>query len=206
MPQRADDRPLEGPQVADHILPDLLAPGLRVVFCGTAAGDESARIRAPYAGPGNRFWWVLHEIGLAPRTLRPREFRELLDLGIGLTDVAKHAVGRDSALVPSDFDGAAVIEKVERFLPGALAFVGKRAAREVLGRKTVGYGEQDVTVGVSPVWILPSTSGAARGSWDIGHWQDLAAAISDGRTPGSPRTSSHPRRSAVHSNHPPGRG
>jgi TDG/mug DNA glycosylase family protein len=194
VPQRSDDRALEGPQVADHILPDLLAPGLRVVFCGTAAGDESARIGAPYAGPGNRFWWVLHEVGLTPRTLRPIEFRALLDLGIGLTDVAKHAVGRDSALMPSDFDGAAVIEKVERFKPGALAFVGKCAAREVLGRKPGRYGEQDVTVGVSRVWILPSTSGAARGSWDIGPWQDLArtmanGSISDGRRPGSPRTS-----------------
>jgi TDG/mug DNA glycosylase family protein len=206
VPQRADDRAVEGPQVADHILPDLLAPGLRVVFCGTAAGDESARIGAPYAGPGNRFWWVLHEVGLTPRTLRPLEFRELLGLGIGLTDVAKHAIGRDSALGPPDFDGAAVIDKTERFAPRVLAFVGKRAALEVLGRKPGGYGEQDVTVGVSRVWILPSTSGAARGSWDIGPWQGLAAVISDERRPGSPRTSWRPPRSAVQSRTPRGRG
>ena len=205
MPQRSDDRALEGPQVADHILPDLLAPGLRVVFCGTAAGDESARIGAPYAGPGNRFWWVLHEVGLTPRILQPVEFRELLDLGIGLTDVAKHAVGRDSALVAADFDGAAVIEKVERFEPGALAFVGKRAALEVLGGSP-DYGRQVPTIGSSAVWVLPSTSGAARGSWDIGPWQDLAAAISDERRPGIPRTSSHPPRSSVRPSHPRGRG
>ena len=65
----------------------MLAPGLRVVFCGTAAGEVAARVGAPYAGPGNRFWWVLREIGLTPRELAPLEFRELPQHGIGLTDV-----------------------------------------------------------------------------------------------------------------------
>ena len=131
-------------------------------------------MRAPYAGPGNRFWWVLHGVGLTPRLLEAVEFRQLLEYGIGLTDVAKHAIGRDNALVSADFDAAAVVEKVERFAPGVLAFVGKRAAREALGRKPGGYGEQDVTVGVSRVWVLPSTSGAARGFWDVAPWQALA--------------------------------
>jgi double-stranded uracil-DNA glycosylase len=177
LPQRPDDRPLEGPQVAGHILPDLLAPGLRVVFCGTAAGEESARLRAPYAGPGNRFWWVLHEVGLTPRELRPVEFRELIGFGIGLTDVAKHAVGRDSVLAAADFDASAVMAKAERFRPRVLAFVGKRAAGEVLGKKPGGYGRQDVTIDETRVWVLPSTSGAARGFWDIRPWHDLAAAL-----------------------------
>ncbi len=134
-------------------------------------------MRAPYAGPGNRFWWVLHEVGLTPRELEPLEFRALLGWGIGLTDVAKRAVGRDSTLVAADFDAAAVIEKVERFQPGVLAFVGKRAAGEVLRRKPGGYGEQDVTIGVTRVWVVPSTSGAARGFWDVGPWQNLAATL-----------------------------
>jgi TDG/mug DNA glycosylase family protein len=153
-----------------------------VVFCGTAAGEESARLRAPYAGPGNRFWWVLHEIGLTPRMLQPAEFRELLGFGIGLTDVAKHAVGRDDRLVRADFEGPAVIDKVERFKPGVLAFVGKRAAREVLG-KPGRYGEQEELVGASAVWTLPSTSGAARGFWDIAPWLALARTLSGGVHP-----------------------
>jgi TDG/mug DNA glycosylase family protein len=155
----------------------VLAPGLRVVFCGTAAGEVAARVGAPYAGPGNRFWWVLHEVGLTPRELGPLEFRTLPEFGIGLTDVAKHAIGGDSTLVAADFDAAAVIEKVSRYEPGVLAFVGKRAAREVLGRNPGGYGEQDVTFDVTRVWVLPSTSGAARGFWDVGPWRALAAAL-----------------------------
>ena len=154
----------------------MLAPGLRVVFCGTAAGQEAARVRAPYAGPGNRFYAVLHEVGLTPRELRPAEFRELRALGIGLTDVAKYAVGRDSVLQPSDFDARAVIDKVERYAPGVLAFVGKRAAREVLGRPGA-YGPQAERIGMSTVWIVPSTSGAARGFWDASCWHDLAATL-----------------------------
>ena len=76
---------------------------------------------------------MLHETGLTPRLLRAGEFRDLPRYGIGLTDVAKFASGSDSSLARADFDPAAVIEKVERYAPGILAFVGKRAAREVLG-------------------------------------------------------------------------
>jgi len=133
----------------------------------------AARVGAPYAGPGNRFWWVLHETGLTPRELRPDEFRDLPRFGIGLTDVAKFASGSDSSLARTDFDPAAVVAKVERYAPGILAFVGKRAAHEVLGRP-VGYGPQDVRVGVSDVLVVPSTSGAARGSWNVEPWRALA--------------------------------
>lgn len=77
------------------ILPDLLSPGLRMVFCGTAASTASARARAYYAGPGNRFWPILHAAGLTPRLLAPAEFGLLTDWGIGLTDVSKTAQGMD---------------------------------------------------------------------------------------------------------------
>jgi double-stranded uracil-DNA glycosylase len=155
------------------VLPDVLVPGLRVVFCGTAAGAVAARVGAPYAGPGNRFWWVLHHVGLTPRELAPAEFRELPRHGIGLTDVAKHTSGSDASLPRSDFDPAAVIAKVERYTPLVLAFVGKRAAREVLGG-AMAYGRQPARIGVSELWVVPSTSGAARGAWDLAPWQELA--------------------------------
>ena len=133
----------------------------------------AARVGAPYAGPGNRFWWVLHEIGLTPRELRAEEFRDLPRFGIGLTDVAKYTSGSDSSLSRADFDAASVVAKVERYEPRVLAFVGKRAAREVLGG-AVGYGRQEVLIGVSDVWVVPSTSGAARGAWAIEPWRALA--------------------------------
>jgi TDG/mug DNA glycosylase family protein len=157
----------------------VLQPGLRIVFCGTAAGAVAARLGAPYAGPGNRFWWVLHETGLTPHELRPAEFRELLRYGLGLTDVAKFASGSDGSLARSDFDPGAVVAKVERYAPRVLAFVGKRAAREVLGRN-VDFGPQGLTIGVSEAWVVPSTSGAARGAWNIVPWHELAAVVASG--------------------------
>jgi TDG/mug DNA glycosylase family protein len=155
----------------------VLVPGLRVVFCGTAAGEVAARVGAPYAGPGNRFWWVLHEVGLTPRELSPLEFRDLPTWGIGLTDAAKHVVGGDSVLRAADFDACAVVDKVTRYAPGVLAFVGKRAAREVLRKNPVKYGDQESAIGSSAVWVVPSTSGAARGFWDIEPWRNLAATL-----------------------------
>jgi TDG/mug DNA glycosylase family protein len=81
-----------------HVLPDLLKPGLRIVFCGTAAGNVSAARGAYYAHPQNRFWAALHAFGLTPRKLRPEDYAELSQWGLGLTDIAKHVSGVDREL------------------------------------------------------------------------------------------------------------
>ncbi len=83
------------PRPVAPILPDVLAPGLRIVFCGTAAGTESARRRCYYAHPQNKFWRALHEVGLTDRRLDCSEFALLPQFGIGLTDIAKTASGMD---------------------------------------------------------------------------------------------------------------
>ena len=76
----------------------MLRPGLRVVLCGSAAGRISAERGLPYAGPGNKFWWILERAGLTPRLLTPPDFRELADHGVGLTDLCKTASGADASL------------------------------------------------------------------------------------------------------------
>ena len=78
------------------VLPDILAPGLDIVFCGTAVGNVSAQRGAYYAGLGNMFWPTLYEIGLTPRRLQPEEFREVLSFGLGLTDLVKAVLGVDT--------------------------------------------------------------------------------------------------------------
>ena len=156
------------------ILPDVLVPGLRVVFCGTAAGAASARKGAYYAGPGNRFWPTLHEIGLTPGRLRPQEFASVLQFGIGLTDVAKTVSGADHELPRHGFDPQALREKILRFRPTALAFNGKRAALEFFASRAVEYGRQSLLVGKTVVFVLPSTSGAARKFWNSAYWFEVA--------------------------------
>lgn len=159
------------------VLPDVLRPGLEVVFCGTAAGRASARAGAYYAGPGNRFWEILFETGLTPRRLEPHEFREAADYGIGLTDAVKTASGPDASLPARAFDPDRLRRLVLEFEPSALAFNGKRSARSFLDSTNVGYGRQPGRLGGSAVFVLPSTSGAARGFWEPRYWRELAAFV-----------------------------
>ena len=159
------------------ILPDILAPGLRIVFCGTQAGAASARRGAYYAGPGNRFWPVLHEIGLTPRRLAPDEFPQVLHHGIGLTDVAKLTSGPDTALRTAHFDVQGLLSRIATHRPRHLAFNGKRAAQAVLGPGPLAYGLQPAPLAGARVFVLPSTSGAAAGFWSLEPWKEMALIV-----------------------------
>lgn len=154
------------------VLPDVLAPGLDVVFCGSAVGDASAKAGAYYAGPGNRFWETLAAIGLTDGELRPRDYQLVLTYGIGLTDMNKTDSGSDSSLSRDADEPRALRATLEKYQPAYLAFNGKRAAEAFFGAK-VAYGRQPEPVGATVVHVLPSTSGAARGFWDVRHWQTL---------------------------------
>jgi TDG/mug DNA glycosylase family protein len=155
------------------ILPDLLAPGLDIVFCGTAVGAASARRRAYYAGPGNAFWPTLHRVGLTPRRLLPEEYALLLDFGIGLTDLAKEMSGNDDILCRGDFDIDRLKTVVAQYRPTILAFTGKRAAQQFVGRP-VDYGRLAEREGETLLFVLPSPSGAACRYWSSAPWQELA--------------------------------
>ena len=160
------------------VLPDLLAPGLVTVFCGSAAGRVSAEIGAPYAGPGNKFWPTLAETGLTPRLFKPQESTDLLTLGIGLTDINKTQSGADSDLTADGDDPTALVEKIERYRPSLLAFTAKRPASVFIGAvfdvKTIDYGLQAQQVGPTRLFVLPSPSGLAIRYWDPQWWHRLA--------------------------------
>lgn len=157
-------------------LPDVLDHGLRIVFCGSAAGRVSAERGAYYAGPGNRFWPTLAAIGLTPRQLPPEAFSSLPSYGLGLTDIAKEAAGADHQLPPGSDDPDALRAKILRFAPEVLAFVGKRPAQAYLGR-AADYGRQPETLGPTQLFVLPSPSGAARRYWDDSWWHALARLV-----------------------------
>lgn len=164
------------------ILPDVLQPGLALVFCGTAAGKRSAADRAYYAHPGNLFWRALFESGLTPHPFAPADFRQLLQLGIGLTDLAKCHSGNDADLPPDALDAPAMRAKIQRHAPRWLAFTSKNAARAALGH-AVQYGLQEETFDRTGLFVLPSPSGQARGHWDMAPWLALAQLYRAARTP-----------------------
>lgn len=156
------------------ILPDLLAPGLDLVLCGTAPSRISAARSAYYANPGNRFWQALAAVGLTPHRFAPAEYPALLELGIGLTDLNKVEFGTDAELDPRHFDAARFAAEMARFRPAAVAFTSKRAGKAFLGLPAVPYGRQRAEIAGIPLFVLPSPSGLARASWSLAPWQEVA--------------------------------
>lgn len=159
------------------LIADVLEPGLRVVFCGTALSSASNRAGAYYAGPGNKFWPTLHEVGLTPRRLRAAEYERLPGFGIGLTDLCKTRSGSDAQIGDRRFDPNRLVSQLDRYRPEWIAFNGKKAAQIALGRRPIEFGVQPETLGSVKVFALPSTSGAASGSWNIERWRELAGLI-----------------------------
>ena len=157
----------------DHILPDVIGPDLYLLICGSAAGIRSATVQAYYAGHGNLFWRALYQTGLTPTLVKPPMFRSLLKHRIGLTDVAKKPAGSDRTLSSDAYDSHSLTEKLDKFSPLILAFNGKTPAQHFLQRN-VHYGQQEEYYRKIAIFVLPSTSGAARRYWSIQPWQDLA--------------------------------
>src|SRR5213076_864740 len=127
--QRRKPKPLAAAERTPSAVPDVLAPGLDVVFCGINPGRVSAAAGAHFANPRNDFWRLLHDAGFTPRMYEPHEQFALLELGIGLTNAAYRTTKGSGDLRRADFaDSAGRLERLARTLsPRALAFVGKEA-------------------------------------------------------------------------------
>jgi TDG/mug DNA glycosylase family protein len=140
-------------------VPDVLGPGLRVVFCGINPGFASAAAGAHFANPRNDFWRLLADAGLTPRLLRPDEQFEALEFGIGLTNAAARTTRGSGDLRRGDFDRDRLERLAEELLPRAIAFVGKEAYRGLFGERPE-LGPQQRTIGDVGLFVLPSTSPA----------------------------------------------
>lgn len=165
-------------KTAQYIIADLLRKDLKLVFCGSALGEASAKAKAYYAKPGNKFWPTLFAVGLTPRLFKPSEYPALLQLGIGLTDINKTQSGNDDVLDDAHDDVAGLAAKIEQYQPAILAFTAKRPAqvflKESFGLKAPpAYGLQPQRIGKTHLFVLPSTSGSGVRYWDIGPWQEL---------------------------------
>jgi TDG/mug DNA glycosylase family protein len=149
-------------------VPDVLAPDLRIVFVGINPGRVSAAARAHFANPRNDFWRLLHAARLTSRLYAPHEQFSLLEEGIGITNAAYRTTPGSGDLRRADFMGSAErLERIARDLgPRWLAFVGKEAYRGSFGARP-GLGPQDLMLGETKLFVLPSTSPAnAAVPWD----------------------------------------
>src|SRR5260221_3636427 len=164
-----------------HLVPDLLAPGLDLVFCGTAPSPASFKARAYYANPGNAFWATWHAVGLTPERLTPQRYPELLAWRIGLTDLNKTEYGSDHELSAQAMDAKSLHGKLAKYRPAAVAFTSKNAASLGLGVNAPAYGRQRDLLEDAVVFVLASPSGRARSFWTIDPWRAAAAFVMERR-------------------------
>ena len=146
---------------AGRTVPDLIAPGLDVLFCGINPGLYSGATGHHFARPGNRFWPALHAAGFTDRLVRPWEERRLLDYGLGITNLVARATAAAAELSPEELRaGRARLErKVRRYRPRAVAVLGIGAYRSAFGRPRATMGRQPEPVGPALLWVLPNPSG-----------------------------------------------
>jgi TDG/mug DNA glycosylase family protein len=164
----------------DRTIPDIIAPGLRVLFAGINPGLYSAATGQHFARPGNRFWPALHQSGFTPRQLRPSEQDQLLALGLGITNVAARATARAAELTAAELRAGAEVltAKVAEFSPRWLAVVGVTAYRTAFGRADAVVGPQPDRIGATRLWALPNPSGL-NAHWSSAQLADAFAQLRD---------------------------
>jgi TDG/mug DNA glycosylase family protein len=142
-------------------LPDLIAPGLKVLFVGINPALYSAAVGHHFARPGNRFWPVLHQAGFTDRQFSPFEERELLKLGYGITNIVNQSTAAASDLTRLELEkgGRSLKAKVRRCRPRVVAVLGLEAFRMAFGQPKARFGPQEERLGLSRLWLLPNPSG-----------------------------------------------
>jgi TDG/mug DNA glycosylase family protein len=148
-------------EARDKTVPDVLAPGLSVLFCGINPGLYTAAVGHHFARPGNRFWPAIHAAGFTPRLFAPHEELGLLDLGYGITNVVARATATADDLSAAELveGGKKLMARVRRCRPRFLAVLGIGAYRSAFNRPRAALGLQSDTLSTTRIWILPNPSG-----------------------------------------------
>jgi double-stranded uracil-DNA glycosylase len=172
------------------LIPDLLQPGLRLVFCGYNPSLVSGQTGHNYAYHGNRFWRVLAAAGLTDRIYRPDEDALLLKHGIGFTNLVARPTRRADELSREEIrDGAAeLVAKLDRFRPAVVAYTGIGIYKWLRRTSSVVWGVQATSVveGVTDI-VVPSPSGLNRMTFDqlVDHYQVIARLLDSPPAAGS---------------------
>jgi len=140
---------------------DVIAPNLRVLFCGINPGLYTAAVGHHFARPGNRFWPALHAGGFTDRILSPFDERELLKNGYGITNVVMRTTATADQLAREEIitGGEQLRAKVLRYKPRVLAVLGMGAYRTAFNQPKASIGRQNETIGDTILWVLPNPSG-----------------------------------------------
>lgn len=148
-------------EAAGKKVPDVIAPNLKVLFCGINPGLYTAAVGHHFARPGNRFWPALFKSGFTDRLVSPFEERELLERGIGISNVVPHATATAAELTKEDFikGGRLLARKVKKYQPRVVAILGVGAYRQAFDKPKATVGEQSERIQSARIWVLPNPSG-----------------------------------------------
>lgn len=146
---------------AGKTVPDVIAPRLRVLFCGINPGLYTAAVGHHFARPGNRFWPALYAAGFTEQLLSPFDERDLLKNGCGITNVVMRATATADQLSREELreGGKRLVAKVRRYRPRVLAILGLGAYRAAWERPRATIGRQEERIGETIIWVLPNPSG-----------------------------------------------
>lgn len=146
---------------AGKTVPDVIAPRLRVLFCGINPGLYSGATGHHFARPGNRFWPALHGAGFTERLLYPWEERELLKHRCGVTNLVAHATANAHELNRSELVAGRdrLLRKTKRYSPACVAVLGVGAYRTAFAQPTAALGRQSEKAAGAVLWLLPNPSG-----------------------------------------------
>ena len=142
-------------------IPDLIAPNLKVLFCGINPGLYSGATGLHFARPGNRFWPALYSAGFTERLLAPHENEELLASGYGITNLVMRTTPAAAELADDEFRAGrrALTRKVTKHSPRWVAILGLGAYRSGFERPQAKVGRQLERIGSAGLWVLPNPSG-----------------------------------------------
>jgi TDG/mug DNA glycosylase family protein len=142
-------------------VPDVIVGDLDVLFVGINPGLYTAAIGHHFGRPGNRFWKVLHLAGFTPRQLTPFEERELLQHGLGVTNMVARTTATAAELTRDEIrEGGEILErKVREHKPKAVAVLGVQAYRQAFSQPKATVGEQEARLADARIWVLPNPSG-----------------------------------------------
>ncbi|SAL59680.1 DNA glycosylase [Caballeronia udeis] len=145
-------------------LPDVLEPGLSIIFCGINPGMRAASTGHHFAGRGNRFWRVMHLAGFTPEQIRPEDDRTLLQYDCGLTTVVPRPTAQAADLSRSEIElaGDDFRRKIEHYAPRHIVFLGKIALSGISGTRNISWGLQTRPFGGARAWVVPNPSGLNR--------------------------------------------
>ena len=151
----------------DVTVPDLIGPGLRLLFVGINPSLWTAATQAHFARPGNRFYPALLKAGIITRPIAPSagmtkdDRAHLVERGVGVTNLVARATARADELTRQELrDGAArLVKLVKRVEPRVVAVAGVTAYRSAFGVPRARPGRQPEGLAGAVLWVVPNPSG-----------------------------------------------